>query len=110
MVSRTLIFLAAVVGFSSAATWLGKLPPKPLHLAHKHGCYVKEVEDVIPFGESISPIGSCVRIDCGRSMIYYASCGVAAVEGSDCYLTDENTSRPYPECCPQIKCVEENKL
>ncbi|CAG9788306.1 unnamed protein product [Diatraea saccharalis] len=110
MVSRTLILLA-VVGYCSAATWLGKLPPKPLNLAHKFGCYVKEVDDVIPFGQYVSPIGSCLRIDCGRSMIYYASCGVAAVAGdTDCYLTEENLEKPYPDCCPQIKCIDENKL
>lgn len=41
--------------------------------AHKEGCYIKEINDVIPFGAEYTPIGYCMRVECTRTMIYYAT-------------------------------------
>ncbi|CAG4953306.1 unnamed protein product [Colias eurytheme] len=110
MVSR-IVCLALLVAVASGATWRGKLPPKPEHLAHKEGCYVKEVGDVIPFGSYVSPVGVCYRIECGKHLIHYASCGaVLPPEVPNCYLTDVDLSRSYPSCCPDIKCDVDNNL
>ncbi|CAK1543237.1 unnamed protein product [Leptosia nina] len=110
MVSRILC-LAMVVAVASSATWRGKLPPKPVHLAHKEGCYVKEIGDVINFGETVSPVGYCYRIECERSQVHYASCGdISFSDSPNCYITDIDLSRSYPDCCPDIKCDFDNNL
>ncbi|KAL0829362.1 hypothetical protein ABMA28_004140 [Loxostege sticticalis] len=108
MISRTVVLLA-VVGLSCAATWQGYLPQKPKEHAHKTGCWVKEINDVIPFGESVSPIGYCYRIDCTNRMMYYASCGTFAADDT-CYVTEEDVTKPYPECCPTVKCIADNQV
>ncbi|XP_028171216.1 uncharacterized protein LOC114360661 [Ostrinia furnacalis] len=109
MISR-IAFLLAVVGLSCAATWQGYLPPKPAEHAHKTGCYVKEIDDVIPFGKTIYPIGHCYRIECTAGMMYYASCGKVMTSDDTCYVTEEDLSKPYPDCCPHVKCIEDNSV
>ncbi|PZC84524.1 hypothetical protein B5X24_HaOG204554 [Helicoverpa armigera] len=109
MVSKIVVF-ALIVGTASAATFIGLNPPKPSSLAHKEGCYIKEINDVIPFGETVRPIGHCYRISCGGEYIDYASCGVVATNDPKCYITDEDLSKPYPDCCPDIKCDLDNNL
>ncbi|KAF9424230.1 hypothetical protein HW555_000623 [Spodoptera exigua] len=108
MVSKILI-IALIVGTASAATWMGMPPKKPAELAHKSGCYVEEINDVIPFGDTVSPIGVCYSISCGRVMDY-ASCGIVATDDPQCYVTDEDLSKPYPHCCPDVKCDVDNNL
>ncbi|VVC96533.1 uncharacterized protein LOC126966685 [Leptidea sinapis] len=107
-----ILCLIMFVAVASGATWQGKLPLKPSHLAHKEGCYVKEIDDVIPFGKTVSPIGFCYRIECYRDIIAYASCGVVGIAGNDnnCFITDEDLSKSYPECCPNVKCEVDNYL
>ncbi|XP_022826973.1 uncharacterized protein LOC111356732 [Spodoptera litura] len=102
MLSQIFI-ITLIVGIASAATTLGRPPPKPAALADKEGCYIKEIKDVIPFGESVAPLGSCHRIYCGR-MLAYASCSTVATDDPTCHLTDEDLSKPYPHCCPHLKC------
>ncbi|XP_049875523.1 uncharacterized protein LOC126373398 [Pectinophora gossypiella] len=109
MVSRILCF-SLMVAVASAATFIGNLPQKPKELAHKEGCYVKEVSDVIPFGETVAPIGVCYRIDCSPRYLYYASCGTVSTSDPKCHVSEEDTSRPYPDCCPTIVCDIDNNL
>ncbi|KAG6458992.1 uncharacterized protein LOC115449186 [Manduca sexta] len=109
MVSRILV-VALVVCTANAATWMGYLPEKPKELAHKEGCYIEEINDVVPFGTEVKPIGRCVRINCGNPMMHYASCGVVGTTSDNCYVTKEDLSKPYPECCPDIKCDFENNV
>ncbi|KAL4715824.1 hypothetical protein ACJJTC_006403 [Scirpophaga incertulas] len=109
MISR-IVLLFAFISFACAATIMEYLPPKPAELSHKQGCYVDAVKDVIPFGESVTPLGSCVRIDCSKRMIFYDTCGVVSTEDPDCYITEENLTKPYPDCCPDVKCITENQL
>ncbi|KAJ8719774.1 hypothetical protein PYW08_011949 [Mythimna loreyi] len=109
MVSKIIVF-AFVVGTASAATWLSRLPEKPKELAHKQGCYVETINDVIPFGSTITPLGECVRIHCSTTMMDYASCGVVATDDPKCHITDVDVSKPYPDCCPDIKCDLDNNL
>ncbi|KAL0829363.1 hypothetical protein ABMA28_004141 [Loxostege sticticalis] len=108
MISRTVLLLA-LVGFSCAAVWQGKLPPKPEKHAHKTGCYVKEIDDVVPFGQTVTPIGHCYRIECDSQMMYYASCGLVGA-GPGCHVTEEDLTKPYPDCCPGVKCDEDNRV
>ncbi|KAG7301896.1 hypothetical protein JYU34_013316 [Plutella xylostella] len=101
------VCLFVVIGAASAATWLAKLPAKPAELAHVPGCYVKEINDVIPFNTEVTPLGRCERIGCGRKYINYASCGKVQVD-APCYLGPENLNLAYPHCCPTIKCEHDN--
>ncbi|KAI5642864.1 single domain von willebrand factor type C domain-containing protein [Phthorimaea operculella] len=109
MVSRILCFSLVIV-VANAATWMGYLPQKPKELAHKEGCYVKEIGDVIPFGETVAPIGICQTIECSSRMLYYASCGAIGTTDPKCVKTDYDLSRPYPDCCPRIECEIDNRL
>ncbi|KAH9636868.1 hypothetical protein HF086_010649 [Spodoptera exigua] len=108
MLSKILI-IAFIVGTASAATVRGRPPPKPLAFADKDGCYIEEINDVIGFGESVAPIGICHRIYCGR-MMTYASCSTVATDDPTCHVTGEDLSKPYPHCCPYLKCDAHDDL
>ncbi|XP_061718033.1 uncharacterized protein LOC133525694 isoform X1 [Cydia pomonella] len=105
-----LVFVCLMIGMASAATFRGKSPKKPAHLAHKQGCYVDEVKDVIPYGSMATPIGQCIRIECGGDMLYYATCGVVSTSDPKCHKTKGDLTKPYPHCCPTIKCDSENQV
>ncbi|KAJ8720365.1 hypothetical protein PYW07_012408 [Mythimna separata] len=103
-----IIILAFVVGTATAAVSFEELPKKPCELAHKEGCYVKMIDDVIPYGSTRDPLGTCVRIQCSTSGIQYMTCGVADTDDENCYITDIDVSKPYPDCCPDIECYLDN--
>ncbi|KAH9628298.1 hypothetical protein HF086_017373 [Spodoptera exigua] len=84
MVSKIFI-IALIVGSACAATWRSNHAQKPPELAHKEGCYIKQINDVIP-------------------------CGAVATGDPKCYVTEEDLSKPYPQCCPDIKCDVDNNL
>ncbi|XP_050550040.1 uncharacterized protein LOC118267931 [Spodoptera frugiperda] len=109
MVSKIFI-VALIVGTVSAATSRAKLPEKPSELAHKEGCYIKQINDVIPFGTTISAPGACTRISCGSTMINYATCGIVATDDPKCHVTEKDLSKPYPDCCPTVECDVDNNL
>ncbi|GBP14318.1 hypothetical protein EVAR_92320_1 [Eumeta japonica] len=102
-IMRTIVFLC-VVAVTSAGMLGGPLPEKPKEFEHKEGCYVREINDVVPFGKTVYPIGYCYEVRCSRSGMLYASCGVAHTSDPKCYLTETDVTKPYPHCCPDIKC------
>ncbi|XP_026752583.1 uncharacterized protein LOC113512844 [Galleria mellonella] len=105
-----IVYFLAILGVTCAATFRGHLPAKPQELADKEGCYIHQISDVIPFGSQLTPIGECIRIQCGKHMIHYATCGVVGTTDPECYVTDTDVSRPYPDCCPTVKCDLDNNL
>ncbi|CAH2041120.1 unnamed protein product, partial [Iphiclides podalirius] len=105
-----ILCLTLVVGVAWAATWQGRPPQKPKEFANKEGCYIDEVKDVIPYGSVLTPIGHCFRIECNQDLIHYASCGVVNTDDPNCYITETDLSRRYPDCCPTIKCDIDNNL
>ncbi|KAF2894383.1 hypothetical protein ILUMI_11796 [Ignelater luminosus] len=72
---------------------------------HPGHCY-SETKGVgaMELGEEKTQEGACVRVSCGQGgLIQYAGCGT--VSGPEhCKVTDEDLSKPYPDCCPHIKC------
>ncbi|XP_013184572.1 uncharacterized protein LOC106130302 isoform X1 [Amyelois transitella] len=104
---RTAVFLT-MLGLSCAAVARGLLPAKPRELAHKEGCYIQEIGDVVPFGTVLTG-PQCVRITCGR-MIDYASCGLIMTDDPKCFVTKGDYSKQYPDCCPQIECERDNYI
>ncbi|XP_059062928.1 uncharacterized protein LOC131855649 [Achroia grisella] len=105
-----LAYFMAILGITCAATYRQYLPAKPQELVDKEGCYIKQINDVIPFGAQLTPIGECVRIQCGKALIHYATCALIGTEDPNCYVTDTDLSRPYPDCCPTVKCDIDNNL
>ncbi|KAJ8720366.1 hypothetical protein PYW07_012409 [Mythimna separata] len=103
-----IIILAFVVGTATAAVSFEELPAKPCELAHKEGCYVKMIDDVIPYGSTRDPLGTCVRIQCSTSGIQYMTCGVLFNKDPKCHFTNKDVSKPYPNCCPNAKCDLDN--
>ncbi|XP_026731030.1 uncharacterized protein LOC113496112 [Trichoplusia ni] len=109
MVSKILVF-AFIVCTASAARWVAKLPPIPPEFAGKQGCYIKEINTVVPFGARVTPLRLCYEITCDQHEIQYASCGVVATDDPLCHMTEVDLSKPYPACCPDVWCELDNKL
>lgn len=108
MVPKMLI-VVMLAGSACAATWMGYEPMKPKELAHKKGCYIEEIKDVIPYGTTLTPQGHCYRIHCSQGMVDYASCGVIFTDDKNCHKVEDLT-KPYPDCCPTFKCETENEI
>ncbi|CAH0625644.1 unnamed protein product [Chrysodeixis includens] len=109
MVSKVLVF-AFIVSTASASRWFARLPAIPPEFGNKQGCYIEEINTVVPFGAHITPVRVCYDITCGRDVIEYNSCGRVATDDPLCHVTDVDISKPYPFCCPDVRCDLDNKL
>ncbi|RVE46827.1 hypothetical protein evm_008535 [Chilo suppressalis] len=76
--------------------------------AGKEGCYIKEVNDVVPFGTVLRPLGYCYRISCGPKVISYASCGKIINHNPRCFVSKTDVTKPHPDCCPHLICEDTN--
>ncbi|CAG9788304.1 unnamed protein product [Diatraea saccharalis] len=101
--------ILAMVGLSLCGTWSGFAPAIPKEFEGKEGCYVKEINNVVPYGSVVNPIGYCYRIVCGP-MMNYAGCGAVLTNNGKCHKTKVDLSKPYPDCCPTIKCDGNNHV
>ncbi|KAF9424238.1 hypothetical protein HW555_000631 [Spodoptera exigua] len=43
-----------------------------LYFTHREGCYIQEINDVIPFGHSVT-VGHCTQIRCATDLMYYVT-------------------------------------
>ncbi|RVE40540.1 hypothetical protein evm_014810 [Chilo suppressalis] len=68
------------------------------------GCYIKETDEVVPFGTNVTPIGpgQCYRISCTEEWLVYASCGVIGNDNPNLTISETDDTKPYPECCPTL--------
>ncbi|XP_050357914.1 uncharacterized protein LOC126778433 isoform X1 [Nymphalis io] len=100
---KLLVVLSACVCVGYASVALGHLEPKPEEFKDQEGCYVKELNAVIPIGESRTSETSCVKMICLGSTIQYHSCSRVGLPVNDCkYVSDSN--KPYPDCCTRLEC------
>ncbi|CAG9575390.1 unnamed protein product [Danaus chrysippus] len=99
---RQTVVLLAIVGVALAALSIGPLEPKPDKYSKQPGCYIKALDKVIPFGQAAPDNKSCMEYRCGETMITYVTCGAVATS-PPCKIV-EDKSKPYPACCPKIKC------
>ncbi|KAG6438806.1 hypothetical protein O3G_MSEX000241 [Manduca sexta] len=61
---------------------------------------------VIPYGTSVHSKKDCMEHRCGRDALQTLACAVAMYDLRDrpnCYIFEDH-KKPYPGCCPQIKC------
>ncbi|KAJ2951625.1 hypothetical protein O0L34_g13783 [Tuta absoluta] len=94
-----------MVTIVTSAAALLRIPPTPKELAHKQGCYIKEINDVIPYNSNVTILGICELRRCSKDYIYRETCGIRSVPGHpECFLTNKDYSRPYSECCQQVYC------
>uniref|UniRef100_A0A2H1WRV5 SFRICE_027488 n=1 Tax=Spodoptera frugiperda TaxID=7108 RepID=A0A2H1WRV5_SPOFR len=74
--------------------------PESDFIPDKEGCYIKELNDYIPFGHNVT-IGNCMQVTCEETLMEFATCGVFV--RPNC-VEVQDLSKPYPECCPTEKC------
>lgn len=109
MISKILI-ISLVACIANAVSTTGSLHKKSEESAHKEGCYIKEINDVVPFGTRVNPIGYCYTLHCqstsepGGFMLSALGCGSVASLDENCHLTETDLTKPYPECCPYFVC------
>ncbi|XP_050550327.1 uncharacterized protein LOC126910767 isoform X2 [Spodoptera frugiperda] len=98
-----IFIITLIVGIASAATAIGRPAPKPAALAHKKGCYIKEINDVIPYGRS-NIAGHCMEVVCKEERTFYSACSTQPNTDPNCKLLAGDSSKPFPECCPKTWC------
>ncbi|XP_045760420.1 venom toxin OcyC11 isoform X2 [Maniola jurtina] len=101
MLKETVVLLSLVcVAF--AAVGLAPLEEKPKRFEGTEGCYISKLDAVIPFGKAAPSKDSCMEYRCGKTRVRLVTCGTVVVT-PPCY-TVQDLSKPYPECCPQMRC------
>ncbi|KAF2894384.1 hypothetical protein ILUMI_11797 [Ignelater luminosus] len=72
---------------------------------HPGYCYSeKEGVGAMERGEVKTQKGKCLEIEClEHGYIQYSGCHPVAIPGR-CKYIPEDLSKPYPDCCPDVKC------
>ncbi|RVE46826.1 hypothetical protein evm_008534 [Chilo suppressalis] len=99
-----LVIVLCLVGLRYCAEYRAYLPPIPEKFGCQKGCYIKETDEVVPFGTNVTPIGpgQCYRISCTEEWLVYASCGVIGNDNPNLTISETDDTKPYPECCPTL--------
>ncbi|XP_048481843.1 uncharacterized protein LOC105391858 isoform X1 [Plutella xylostella] len=108
---KSLVVLFSVLAVSLAALAFYPLDPKPEKFKDDVGCYIKETDEVIPFGSDKPSKKQCMEYICSREHVSRATCGVARATPPCTLVT--NKELLYPGCCPKIVCPptsEEDEL
>ncbi|KAG6464560.1 hypothetical protein O3G_MSEX014600 [Manduca sexta] len=108
MLSKAVLFCVCIA-VASAAVSLLPPQPKPEKFQNLEGCYVPELDVVIPFNSSVYS-ADCKQYNCEASYVSIYSCAPVAFDYNNnpsCYeFVDKEKS--YPDCCLQVKCAAEN--
>ncbi|XP_037963738.2 venom toxin OcyC11 isoform X2 [Plutella xylostella] len=99
---KSLVVLFSVLAVSLAALAIYPLDPKPEKFKDDIGCYIKETDEVIPFGSSKPSQEQCMQYRCSESQVTRETCGVVDAQPPCRVVT--NKELPYPGCCPEIVC------
>ncbi|XP_045452182.1 U-scoloptoxin(16)-Ssd1a-like [Melitaea cinxia] len=97
-----LLVISACLCVAYAAVGIGPLEPKPEKFKDQEGCYVSDLDEVIPFGQAKPAKSSCMEYRCRSNSITYVTCG-ATDAVPPCKLV-EDKGKPYPDCCKKIWC------
>ncbi|CAF4837930.1 unnamed protein product [Pieris macdunnoughi] len=102
---RSVVVFLAVISVTFASLALMLPDPKPDKFKDIEGCYVKDIDAVIPLGQFVPSKTSCIGYRCGEEYVTIETCSVAfAVPPCKLVKHDEVTLYPYPKCCPTIEC------
>ncbi|CAH0722144.1 unnamed protein product, partial [Brenthis ino] len=99
---KVIVVLIASISVAYAALAIASLQPKPEKFKDQEGCYIRELDQVIPFGGTAPSKSACMRYFCGEKIVQHETCGVK-VAAPPCTLVTDKT-KPYPDCCPQLSC------
>ncbi|XP_072935721.1 U-megalopygitoxin(1)-Mo1-like [Epargyreus clarus] len=101
---RSLVVFLALISVALAGLMGAPLEPKPDKYKDVEGCYIADLGRVLAFGESAPSPKYCQEYRCSNN--YYGITTVTCGTGSTsppCVMVADS-SKPYPHCCPQIKC------
>ncbi|CAD7086768.1 unnamed protein product [Hermetia illucens] len=79
--------------------------------AHQGGCYDEDTNHFWPTGQSYNPIGHCISMNCisDDGVFDALPCATYLQPEGECEVIDEDLTKPYPDCCPTMKCKEKEK-
>ncbi|XP_044269760.1 uncharacterized protein LOC123014618 [Tribolium madens] len=75
------------------------------------GCYTEKYNlGEMKVGEEKPVPGTCAQATCTNDgIINLEGCSKVVAE-PPCYLTDGDLSKPFPHCCQEMHCKEENEI
>ncbi|XP_045452175.1 uncharacterized protein LOC123661229 [Melitaea cinxia] len=97
-----LLVISACLCIAYAAVFLGPLEPKPEKFKDQEGCYVSDLNEVIPHGQAKPAKSSCMEYRCSSNLMTYVTCGTVFT-APPCKLVQEK-EKPYPGCCQKVWC------
>nr|QRN76674.1 silk gland uncharacterized 5 [Tineola bisselliella] len=104
-----LLFVLVLIGvlqYLNAAVTIRQYVEKPEEFAKEEGCYIPELNKVLPYGESESPIASdsCSKYHCHNdNTTTIEICGSVGYDKQKCTLVADYT-QAYPCCCGTLTC------
>ncbi|KAG6463323.1 hypothetical protein O3G_MSEX013805 [Manduca sexta] len=106
MMLRSVVVLCIFIPIVYSSISLGPHQPKPEKFKEAEGCYVEELDEVLPFGQGRSSKKECLEYFCYEKSLSYASCGF--VEALPPCTVLEEKGKPYPDCCQRVVCPSDN--
>ncbi|XP_063385037.1 fibronectin-binding protein A [Cydia fagiglandana] len=105
MIRLCFLILLSTVAYVYSAVAIYPYKPKPAEFADQEGCYIKDLNLVLPYKTPYYPKGekSCLQYTCQtNNQTQLFSCGVLAYPGN-CHL-EYDYSLDYPKCCGTLVC------
>ncbi|XP_037046420.1 U-scoloptoxin(16)-Ssd1a-like [Bradysia coprophila] len=98
--STTFVVLLSFVSLAFSAVSVSQ---PSVHPDHPGKCWYSDTMKAYDVGD-VFTVPECTRVTClGGLRFEYASCGVIGTS-PPCYVVKGDSSLPYPECCPDVKC------
>ncbi|XP_026324332.1 uncharacterized protein LOC113233417 [Hyposmocoma kahamanoa] len=94
------IVYCAIVSVALGALARGPLYAKPDKFHDQEGCYIPEMDAMIPLNQLTPSTHQCMGFRCGKAFLIYESCTV--VETGPPGRIVQDRSKPYPDCCPKV--------
>ncbi|KAM7348215.1 uncharacterized protein ACRADG_007634 [Cochliomyia hominivorax] len=85
-----------------------------VHPDYPNQCYYEELQQPIPINQSFTPLnreGHCERIYCRSDYVLLLEyCGRHNLQPNATCSIESDMRQPYPTCCPQLVCQNENNF
>nr|XP_049465041.1 uncharacterized protein LOC120959656 isoform X4 [Anopheles coluzzii] len=100
-----LLQMTFLMPFSQAYVYI---IPNAKSQVQEGSCYDESLQINVPVNEERQRPGKCESMRCSDDYsLHIAGCGVIGV-GPGMVLTKTDYSKPYPDCCPQVKITAED--